>query len=68
MERIFIGKVTRDSTSPHNFYLRNLQMDTIYDSHDLFASFEGKEVIVKISDMEKGPRTQPSLCLNVSPL
>ncbi len=61
MERIFVGQVIKDNTAPRGFYLRNLQMDKIYDSHTMLKDFEGKEVIVKISDMEK--KTSPSLKL-----
>lgn len=55
MERIFVGLVVKDNTVPRGFYLRNLQMDKIYDSQVMLKDFEGKEVIVKISDMEKRP-------------
>lgn len=65
-ERIFVGLVTKDSTVDRGFYLRNLQMDKIYDSHVMLKDFENKEVIVKISDMEKKPGVKPVFCLNLT--
>lgn len=59
MQRIFSGKVIKDCTSPTGFYLRNLQMDKIYDSRVMFSEFEGREVIVKISDLEEQPHGFP---------
>ncbi len=53
MERIFIGLVVKDRTAPNGYYLRNLVMDKVYDSNRMFGDFEGREVIVKVSDMEK---------------
>lgn len=53
MERIFIGIVKKDTTSPSGYYLWNRLCDKSYDSNRMFHEFEDKEVIVKISDMEK---------------
>lgn len=61
MERIFVGKVIRDTTSPSGYYLRNLQMDKVYDSKRMLGDFEGKEVVVKIKDLEEKTHFIPSL-------
>ncbi len=53
MERIFIGLVVKDRTASSSFYLRNLIMDKVYDSNKMFKDFEGKQVCVKISDLDK---------------
>ncbi len=64
MERIFIGKVMKDTTAVSGYYLRNLLTDKVYDSNAMFHEFEGKEVIVKISDLpgKEKPSVIPRLC------
>lgn len=53
MKRIYYGKVVRDRTAQENFFLRNELMDKIYTSETLFKEWEGKTIMVSISDLDE---------------